>query len=63
MRRALALWWRDRRFAHIAAELENILRQRASLVEHERRLMLEHERLAAVEINEQTSNCRGRHGY
>lgn len=55
MRRALAQWWRDRRFAHIGAELENIWRQRESLAEHERRLMLDHERLAAAELNDQTA--------
>lgn len=63
MMRAFAQWWRNRRFAHIGAELENIWRQRESLAEHERRLMLEHQRLQAEDLNAATLSCRGRHGY
>lgn len=61
--RWLAQWWRDRQFAHIGAELENIWQQRRSLVEHERRLMKKHARLQAEELNARTPTCRGRHGY
>lgn len=63
MMRALAQWWRNRRFAHIGSELENIWAQRRSLNEHERRLLVEHQRLMAADLNAKTPTCRGRHGY
>lgn len=63
LKQKLAQWWRNRRIAHIGAELENIWAQRRSLALHERRLMKEHQDLMSADLNATIPTCRGRHGY
>jgi len=63
LKRKLAQWWRNRRMAHIGAELEHVWEQRKALEAHERRLMREHQNLMTADINAAIPTCRGRHGY